>query len=143
MSAEEVKKTEELNEETTETVSEEETAENIDQQQSKDKNETGNKENPQEQGHLNTQEEPDPEQGAEVHTDPENNEETPQIDEKEAIIAQLEQELASTKDSLLRKAAELENVRKRVQRERMALYEEARVAALPKTFCLFLKIFNG
>lgn len=33
---------------------------------------------------------------------------------EESAIAKLEQELASTKDSLLRKAAELENVRKRV-----------------------------
>ncbi|MCR9132438.1 MAG: nucleotide exchange factor GrpE [bacterium] len=49
---------------------------------------------------------------------------------EESAIAKLEQELASTKDSLLRKAAELENVRKRVQRERAALYEDARVAAL-------------
>jgi molecular chaperone GrpE len=51
-------------------------------------------------------------------------------DEKESLIEQLEKELADTKDSLLRKAAELENVRKRVQRERVALYEEAKVAAL-------------
>ena len=49
---------------------------------------------------------------------------------EESAIAKLEQELASTKDSLLRKAAELENVRKRVQRERAALYEDAKVAAL-------------
>ncbi len=31
---------------------------------------------------------------------------------------------------MLRKAAELENVRKRVQRERVALYEDAKIAAL-------------
>ena len=48
----------------------------------------------------------------------------------EDVILKLEQELAASKDSLLRKAAELENVRKRVQRERAALYEEAKVAAL-------------
>ncbi|MEQ9308709.1 MAG: nucleotide exchange factor GrpE [Balneolaceae bacterium] len=51
-------------------------------------------------------------------------------DEKEALIEQLEKELTEAKDSLLRKAAELENVRKRVQRERIALYEDAKVAAL-------------
>lgn len=51
-------------------------------------------------------------------------------DEKDSLIEQLEKELADTKDSLLRKAAELENVRKRVQRERVVLYEEAKIAAL-------------
>jgi len=53
-----------------------------------------------------------------------------QIDDSELIIAKLENEVALAKESLLRKAAELENVRKRVQRERVALYEEAKVAAL-------------
>ena len=48
----------------------------------------------------------------------------------EDVILKLEQELAASKDSLLRKAAELENVRKRVQRERASLYEEAKVTAL-------------
>ena len=48
----------------------------------------------------------------------------------EAVIMKLEQELAASKESLLRKAAELENVRKRVQRERIALFEDAKVAAL-------------
>jgi len=51
-------------------------------------------------------------------------------DEKEALIEELEKELSDTKDSLLRKAAELENVRKRVQRERIALFEDAKIAAL-------------
>ncbi len=53
-----------------------------------------------------------------------------QENEKDAQIQALEQEVATLKDSLLRKAAELENVRKRVQRERVALFEEAKVAAL-------------
>ena len=53
-----------------------------------------------------------------------------EVDEKEALIGKLEQELADTKDSLLRKAAELENVRKRVQRERISLFEEAKISAL-------------
>lgn len=51
-------------------------------------------------------------------------------DEKEVRIEELETELASVKDSLLRKAAELENVRKRVQRERISLFEEAKISAL-------------
>lgn len=51
-------------------------------------------------------------------------------DEKDLKIEELESELASTKDGLLRKAAELENVRKRVQRERVQLFEEAKAGAL-------------
>ncbi|MTI89093.1 MAG: nucleotide exchange factor GrpE [Balneolaceae bacterium] len=53
-----------------------------------------------------------------------------ETNEDEARIAELEQELASSKDSLLRKAAELENVRKRVRRERIQLFEEAKAGAL-------------
>ncbi|MEX0856888.1 MAG: nucleotide exchange factor GrpE [Balneolaceae bacterium] len=60
-----------------------------------------------------------------------------QIDEKEdeknseeARITELEEEIKNTKDALLRKAAELENVRKRVQRERIQLFEEAKAGAL-------------
>lgn len=56
--------------------------------------------------------------------------ETEEIDEKDALIEKLQQELAEAKDSVLRKAAELENVRKRVQRERVALFEESKIAAL-------------
>lgn len=51
-------------------------------------------------------------------------------EEKDNLIEQLEKELADTKDSLLRKAAELENVRKRVQRERVQLFTDARIDAL-------------
>jgi molecular chaperone GrpE len=51
-------------------------------------------------------------------------------DEKDLKIEELENELASAKDGLLRKAAELENVRKRVQRERVQLFEEAKAGAL-------------
>lgn len=51
-------------------------------------------------------------------------------DDKDSRIEELEQELANTKDGLLRKAAELENVRKRVQRERVQLFEEAKAGAL-------------
>jgi len=46
------------------------------------------------------------------------------------LVAQLQQDLADTKDALLRKAAELENVRKRVQKERISLFEDARIQAL-------------
>lgn len=45
-------------------------------------------------------------------------------------VQKLEQELAEAKDSHLRKAAELENYRKRVQRERSQVYEKAKANAL-------------
>lgn len=45
-------------------------------------------------------------------------------------VQELERELAETKDSHLRKAAELENYRKRVQRERSQIYETAKANAL-------------
>ena len=65
----------------------------------------------------------------EVATD-ETDSKEPEKDENELLIEKLEKELAEAKDSLLRKAAELENVRKRVQRERIALFEDAKIAAL-------------
>lgn len=45
-------------------------------------------------------------------------------------VQELEEELAEAKDSHLRKAAELENYRKRVQRERSQVYETAKANAL-------------
>ncbi|MDZ7682464.1 MAG: nucleotide exchange factor GrpE [Fodinibius sp.] len=45
-------------------------------------------------------------------------------------VEQLEQELAEAKDAHLRKAAELENYRKRVSRERSQVYETAKAKAL-------------
>ena len=53
-----------------------------------------------------------------------------EIDEQEQEINRLKEELETSKDLLLRKAAELENVRKRIQRERVGLYEDAKIAAL-------------
>ena len=51
-------------------------------------------------------------------------------DEKELRIEELEAELAVAKDSMLRKAAELENVRKRVQKERYQLREQVKAEAM-------------
>lgn len=45
-------------------------------------------------------------------------------------VQELEQELAEAKDNHLRKAAELENYRKRVQRERSQIYETAKANAI-------------
>jgi molecular chaperone GrpE len=49
---------------------------------------------------------------------------------REQEYHQLEQELSKTQEQHLRKAAELENYRKRVQRERSQIYETAKANAL-------------
>lgn len=78
----------------------------------------------------------DQEEAIEQETDevenPEEIEETSENEtgDEQSRIEELEDELAHTKDSLLRKAAELDNVRKRVQRERVQLFEEAKAGAL-------------
>lgn len=78
----------------------------------------------------------DQEEAIEQETDevenPEKIEETSENEtgDEQSRIEELEDELAHTKDSLLRKAAELDNVRKRVQRERVQLFEEAKAGAL-------------
>ncbi|MEP1152045.1 MAG: nucleotide exchange factor GrpE [Balneola sp.] len=51
-------------------------------------------------------------------------------DDKDIRIEELENELSVAKDSMLRKAAELENVRKRVQKERFQLREQVKAEAL-------------
>ncbi len=66
--------------------------------------------------------------GAEVETNTVSQEEV--AEEELDLVAQLQHDLANTKDALLRKAAELENVRKRVQKERIGLFEDARIQAL-------------
>lgn len=53
-------------------------------------------------------------------------------DEKEEAIARLEEELAKTRDSMLRKAAEFENLKRRTQKEKQYIYEEARADAISK-----------
>lgn len=50
--------------------------------------------------------------------------------ERDGRIRELEQQVAEMKEVHLRKAAELENYRKRVQRERAQIYETAKVNAL-------------
>jgi len=50
--------------------------------------------------------------------------------EKDARIEELENELSVARDSMLRKAAELENVRKRVQKERFQLREQVKAEAM-------------
>ncbi|MFY0684513.1 MAG: nucleotide exchange factor GrpE [Balneola sp.] len=51
-------------------------------------------------------------------------------DDKDIRIEELENDLSVAKDSMLRKAAELENVRKRVQKERFQLREQVKAEAL-------------
>lgn len=53
-----------------------------------------------------------------------------QIDPKDEIIANLLAQVEQKNDQLLRKAAEFENMRKRVQNERVRLFEDARIDAL-------------
>lgn len=50
--------------------------------------------------------------------------------ERDEQVDQLEHELSQAKEGRLRKAAELENYRKRVQRERSQIYETAKANAL-------------
>ncbi|WP_421775184.1 nucleotide exchange factor GrpE [Gracilimonas sp.] len=79
---------------------------------------------------ISTQEEVAEEVQEEAASETDNEKEESVKDEKDVRIEELEQELSNTKDGLLRKAAELENVRKRVQRERVQLFEEAKAGAL-------------
>ncbi len=53
-------------------------------------------------------------------------------DEKDEKIAQLEEELQKTRDSMLRKAAEFENLKRRTQKEKEHIYDEARAASISK-----------
>ena len=50
--------------------------------------------------------------------------------ERDRMIAELELELQSVRDAHLRKAAELENMKKRIQRDRAQLFESAKANAL-------------
>ncbi|MDZ7692958.1 MAG: nucleotide exchange factor GrpE [Balneolaceae bacterium] len=52
------------------------------------------------------------------------------LEEKDREIEELAQEVQDAKESHLRKAAELENIKKRFQRERSQLFETARAKAL-------------
>jgi molecular chaperone GrpE len=75
---------------------------------------------------------------AEVMENPdESTEATPQVDPKDEQITQLESdlllaktELEVAKDTLLRRTAEFENVKKRMMRERMQLIDDAKIEAL-------------
>lgn len=64
----------------------------------------------------------------------ENSDPKQKIDEKEGFaddeIARLNQELLATRDQLLRKASDLENIRRRAERERLQLFTSARVDAI-------------
>ncbi|MDZ7715558.1 MAG: nucleotide exchange factor GrpE [Balneolaceae bacterium] len=52
------------------------------------------------------------------------------LEARDEKISELEQDLAEANEAKLRKAAELENFRKRVQRERTQIYETAKANAL-------------
>ncbi|HKI44094.1 MAG TPA: nucleotide exchange factor GrpE [Balneolales bacterium] len=52
------------------------------------------------------------------------------LKEKDQEIETLARDLADTKDRLLRKVAEFENMKKRVSRERVQLFDDAKIEAL-------------
>ncbi|MFH5831171.1 nucleotide exchange factor GrpE [Halalkalibaculum sp. DA3122] len=52
------------------------------------------------------------------------------LEEQDLLIEELQKEMETAKENHLRKAAELENVRKRFKRERTQLFETARAKAL-------------
>lgn len=52
------------------------------------------------------------------------------VEEQQRRITELEEEVEKLKDAQLRKAAEMENMRKRMQREREQIYRSSREAAL-------------
>ncbi len=56
----------------------------------------------------------------------------PVQDDSAAKIEALEAELASTRDQLYRRAADFDNMRKRQERERVALFQSARIDAVKK-----------
>lgn len=60
----------------------------------------------------------------------ENEELIEKLQEQDQLIQELKNEAETAKDNQLRKAAELENVKKRFQRERSQLFETARAKAL-------------
>ncbi|MEO1021465.1 MAG: nucleotide exchange factor GrpE [Bacteroidota bacterium] len=53
-----------------------------------------------------------------------------EADTHEQLVADLKAEIAALKDAQLRKVAEMENMRKRLQRERVQLFEDAKIKAL-------------
>lgn len=72
----------------------------------------------------------------ETHRNPEEDEQNEQelldqeVDDRGDEITGLQREIAQLQDKLLRKAAEFENMRKRTERERLQVYETARIEAL-------------
>ncbi len=55
-----------------------------------------------------------------------------QLVDPELEIARLEDELARTRDAMLRKAAEFENLKRRTQKEKLQLFEESRANAVSR-----------
>ncbi len=55
-----------------------------------------------------------------------------QLVDPEQEIARLEEELARARDGMLRKAAEFENLKRRTQKEKLQLFEEARADAVSR-----------
>lgn len=95
------------------------------------------KEKHTEEGQTETAENPEnsateaPEEMKEKSGEQDNTNETDQlIEDQQKRINELEEELQRLKDSQLRKTAEMENMRKRMRREREQIFQTAREAAL-------------
>lgn len=85
-------------------------------------------EEPAEAGQSNA--ETDSKGESSVYEDYEREELIELIEARDNTIAELEEQLEEAKNNHLRKAAELENYRKRVQRERSQIYDTAKANAL-------------
>jgi len=76
------------------------------------------------------QDESEEERSASIYEDYEHDELISLIEARDNKIEELEQELQEANENHLRKAAEFENYRKRVQRERSQIYDTAKASAL-------------
>lgn len=92
--------------------------------------ETNEKAKEQESAEEQVQAEQNDEQQESAYKKYEHDELVAMLEARDEKINELEQELAEANEAKLRKAAELENFRKRVQRERSQIYETAKANAL-------------
>jgi molecular chaperone GrpE len=103
-------------------VTEQEKDEQILQEQSEEMTEQERNDTPQDDDAIEVEVKNSDAKDSEATPDPSS--------ELEQRIQELEEELTETKDKLLRKVAEMDNMRKRLQRERTQIYESAKAAAL-------------
>ena len=93
-------------------------------------NEQAKEQEPAEEAEQQVQAEQEEEQEESAYKKYEKEELIAMLEARDEKLNELEQELAQANEAKLRKAAELENYRKRVQRERTQIYETAKASAL-------------